>query len=93
MVVWWYFYYWLSFVLSVMILPVLVGYLEAADFTIRGRILSALKYNLPFYALYLVLGIALVCFLYLSKPGRTIIDEGGGLVGVLMGINMTIGLC
>ena len=37
--------------------------------------------------------IALICFLYLSKPGRTIIDEGGGLVGVLMGINMTMGLC
>ena len=76
-----------------MVLPILVGYLEAADFTIRGRVLSALKYNLSFYILYLVLGTALVCFLYLSKPGRTIIDEGGGLVGVLMGINMTIGLC
>ena len=79
--------------LSVIVLPILVGYLEAADFTIRGRLLSAFKYNLPYYAIYLVMGIALVCFLYLSKPGRAIIDEGGGLVGVLMGINMTIGLC
>ena len=90
---WWYFYYWTSFTLSVLVLPILVGYLEAADFTTRGRICYAVKRNLPYYALYVVLFIGFVCFLYLSSIGREIVEEGGGLVGVLMGINMTIGLC
>ena len=83
----------MSFILSVLVLPILVGYLEAADFTSRGRICYAVKRNLPYYALYLILFIGFVCFLYLSATGRQIVEEGGGLVGVLMGINMTIGLC
>ena len=93
LVFWWYFYYWMSFTLSVFVLPILVGYLEAADFTTRGRLCYALKRNLPYYAIYVVLFIVFVCFLYLSSVGRRIVEEGGGLVGVLMGINMTIGLC
>lgn len=71
----------------------LVGYLEAADFTMRGRLMSAVKYNIPYYILYVIMFAGLICFLYLSKLGKQIRTEGGGLVGVLMGINMTIGLC
>ena len=37
--------------------------------------------------------IGLVCFLYLSATGREIVEQGGGLIGVIMGLNMTIGLC
>ena len=90
---WWYFYYWTSFTLSLLVLPILVGYLEAANFTHRGKMVSSLKNQLPFYASYLVIFIGLICFLYLSSIGKEITQEGGGLVGVLMGINMTIGLC
>ena len=93
LVFWWYFYYWTSFTLSVMVLPILVGYLEAAEFSKRGRICYAVQRNLPYYAVYLVLFVAFVCFLYLSAIGQEIVEEGGGLVGVLMGINMTISLC
>ena len=90
---WWYFYYWTSFTLSLLVLPILVGYLEAADFTVRGRFISSLKHNLPYYGLYVILFIGLICFLYLSELGKQIVEQGGGLVGVLMGVNMTIGLC
>ena len=83
----------MSFTLSLFVLPILVGYLESADFTMRGRICYAIKRNLPYYALYLIMFIGFVCFLYLSSVGRQIVESGGGLVGVLMGINMTIGLC
>lgn len=90
---WWYFYYWASFVLSLFVLPILIGYLEAADFTVKGRFVSSIRSNLPYYAMYVVLFIALVLFLYLTSVGKEIVQEGGGLVGVLMGINMTMGLC
>ena len=59
----------------------------------RGRLISSVKQNVPYYALYVILFIALVCFLYLSSVGKDIVEQGGGLVGVLMGVNMTIGLC
>ena len=74
-------------------MPILGAYLEAADFTMRGRLISSVKQNVPYYALYVILFIALVCFLYLSSVGKDIVEQGGGLVGVLMGVNMTIGLC
>ena len=90
---WWYFYYWTSFFLQMLVLPILIGYLEAADFTMKGRIISAIKYNVPYYACYLVFFVALVCFLYFSRVGQDIIEEGGGLVGVLIGLNITFGLC
>lgn len=76
-----------------MVFPILIGYLEAADFTPRGRVISAIKYNIPYYACYLVFFVGLVSFLYLSKIGQDIVEEGGGLVGVLMGLNITAGLC
>ena len=90
---WWYFYYWTSFFLSMLVLPILIGYLEAADFTMRGRLISAIKYNVPYYLCYLVFFVGLVCFLYFSQIGRDIVEQGGGLVGVLMGLNITAGLC
>ena len=90
---WWYFYYWTSFFLSMVLLPILIGYLEAADFTLRGRMISAIKYNIPFYLCYLVLFVGLVCFLYFSKAGQSSLEQGGGLIGVLMGLNITAGLC
>lgn len=74
LIFWWYFYYWTSFVLSVLVLPVLGAYLEAADFTMRGRLISSVKQNLPYYALYVILFIALVCFLYLSSVGKDIVE-------------------
>jgi len=93
LVYWWYFYYWASFTLSFLILPVLVSYLESADFTFRGRLCFALKSQIPYYIAYFVAFIGLVCFLYWSDKGRTIVNQGGGLVGVLMGMNITFGLC
>ena len=67
--------------------------MEAADFTVTGRIISALKHNIPLYACYLFLFSVLVSFLYLSQSGQDAIKEGGGLIGVLMGLNITAGLC
>ena len=71
----------------------MIGYLQAADFTKRGRFVTALKYNIPYYGLYLIMFVAFVLFMYLSSVGKRIRQEGGGLVGVLMGINMTLALC
>ena len=76
-----------------LVLPILVGYLEAAEFSMRGRMVYAFKYNVPYYIMYLIIFAALICFLYLTSAGRDIVEQGGGLVGVLMGISMTLGLC
>ena len=72
MVYWWYFYYWTSFALATLVLPTMIGYLQAADFSKRGRFVSALKYNLPYYGLYIILFVAFVLFMYLSSVGKRI---------------------
>jgi len=89
---WWYFYYWSSYFLNWTVLPFVIGYLESGDFTIKGRSLDSLKYNAPYYAGYLVAFAALCAYLYLTKSGEETMKKGGGLVGVIIGLNLAVGL-
>jgi len=42
--------------------------------------------------MYIFLGAGCLCYLYFSDKGQQILTEGGGLVGVLMGVNIATGL-
>jgi len=42
--------------------------------------------------MYIILGAGSLCYLYLSQEGKKMLDDGGGLVGVLMGVNIATGL-
>jgi len=42
--------------------------------------------------MYIVLGAASLCYLYLTKKGQQILDAGGGLLGVVYGLSIATGL-
>jgi LMBR1-like membrane protein len=52
------------------ILPFITEYLRAAEFTVQGKIVRALKSNIPYYIIYLVLFVILIVVLSFSTAGR-----------------------
>ena len=91
MVIWWYIFYWGSFFMNWIVIPFSMGYLEAGEFTRAGRSCYSLKYNTPFYLLYVVGFLGLLAFLYWTNYGRSII-QSGSVVGVIIGLNIAAGL-
>ena len=63
----WYVYYWGSFGLNWTILPFTVYYLEAGEFTWRGKAWYSIKRNAPWYALYALIFAGLCCILFLTE--------------------------
>jgi len=88
---WYYFSYWSSYLLNYLILPYLTEYIEAGEFTRKGKLMRSLKRNLPYYLLYIVLFIALVVVLMSTQVGQEAIKQDG-LVGCLIGLGLVIGL-
>lgn len=88
----WYVYYWGSFALNWTLFPFTVHYLEAGEFTWRGKSWYSIKQNAPWYFLYALIFAVLCCYLYLSESGRHTLLEGGGLVGVILGLTLVGGL-
>jgi len=52
--------YWSSFLMNFIVIPMLQGYYDAGDFTVRRRILSSLRFNLVLYG---VAGLAALIFI------------------------------
>ncbi|KAI9316887.1 LMBR1-like membrane protein-domain-containing protein [Dichotomocladium elegans] len=48
--------YWTSFCLTWVMIPMMQAYVNTGDFSITGRLKSAVRVNLQFYSIYLVLG-------------------------------------
>ncbi len=88
----WYVYYWASFALNWTLFPFTVHYLEAGEFTWQGKSWYSIKQNAPWYFLYVLIFGILCCYLYLSESGRQTLLEGGGLVGVILGLTLVGGL-
>lgn len=88
----WYVYYWGSFALNWTLFPFTVHYLEAGEFTWRGKSWYSIKQNAPWYFLYALIFAVLCCYLYLSESGQHTLLEGGGLVGVILGLTLVGGL-
>lgn len=70
---WWEIFYWSSFVLNYTIFPYAIAYIESSEFTQRGKIMAALKSQIPIYIIELILGAALMTYLYFSARGQEIV--------------------
>lgn len=92
MIIWWYIYFYGSFTLNWTIIPFVIGYLEAGEFTIRGKSWFSIKYNAPWYLAYFVAFLLLLGYLFLTKSGTETLKDGGGVVGVIIGLNISAGL-
>lgn len=92
LVTWWSIFYWGSFALNYVILPYVVGFLEAGEFTTKGKVWASIKSQLPWYALYFVLLAGICIFLYLTDPGKVTLDRSRGLEGVIIGLSIAAGL-
>ena len=88
----WYVYYWGSFILNWTLFPFTVHYLEAGEFTWSGKAWYSVKQNAPWYLLYGIIFGVLCCFLYFTDSGQKILIQGGGLVGVIIGMTLVGGL-
>eukprot|EP00347_Sterkiella_histriomuscorum_P011527 403372114 len=91
LVVWWYINYWLVFGLNWFILPFLMEYLSAADFTFKERMMRSIRNNVPMLVVYLVLFVVVVIILAVTKSGREAL-QNEGIVGCIIGLSLVFGL-
>lgn len=61
--VWWYVNYWAVFALNWFVLPFLIEYLAAADFTFKERVMRSIRNNIPMLVVYLVLFVVVIIIL------------------------------
>jgi hypothetical protein len=59
--------YWLIYVLSWVIIPVAQEYERAADFTSKAKLKRAIKTNVIFYVVLLVVGIVFLSYLVIKQ--------------------------
>ena len=62
--------YWAVFILNWFILPILVEYLAAGDFTAKERVMRSMRNNVPLMILYFVTFIIIVICLAVTETGR-----------------------
>ncbi|KAF0734864.1 hypothetical protein Ae201684P_005545 [Aphanomyces euteiches] len=87
LVVGWKMVYWLTFILSWMVLPVLIEYSQSGAFTPEQKLRMSLRYLLRHYAMLLTCGVVLLIYL-------VVVDHFSinGIVGVAMTLANTYGL-
>ncbi|RHY90040.1 hypothetical protein DYB31_005924 [Aphanomyces astaci] len=83
----WKLLYWLTFILSWVILPVLIEYSQSGAFTPQQKLRASVQYLLRHYAVLLATGVALLTYL-------VVVDHFtlSGLVGLAMTLSNTYGL-
>ena len=57
--------------LNYLVYPYLIAYIASASFTRVGRLCNAIRKQLVFYCLYVIVGIGVGCLIYFSEPVRT----------------------
>jgi len=73
------------------VFPYLRSYLEAGEFTMKGKLSRSLKDNLPYYILYVLIVGATVAVLSSYDLGREALAKQG-VTGCLITLNMVVGL-
>jgi hypothetical protein len=63
----WHIVYWSTFVLSWVVLPTMLQFFMAGDFTFRDRLVSALRENIRFYLICAGLGVVIIIFALASN--------------------------
>jgi hypothetical protein len=92
MIIWWYVYFYGSYGLNWTLNPFMIGYEESGNFTFKGKAWYAIKYNFPWYMVYLGSFILFMGFLYLTGSGNELLKSGGGYLGVMIGLNLAFSL-
>lgn len=83
----WSWSYWSTFLLTWLVVPLIQGYEDAGDFTVRERLKTSIHVNLVFYLILGLIGfIGLVLLIMMRK------DWSGGVLGLAMACSNTFGL-
>lgn len=83
----WSWSYWSTFLLTWAVVPILQGYEDAGDFTVKERLKTSIHVNLVFY---LIVGAVAFCGLILLILLHR--NWGGGIMGFAMACSNTFGL-
>lgn len=62
----WRFNYWLGFIMTWLLLPVIQCYYSSNNFTFQKRLRDSLVYNLKFYLIYLLIGLVGLVYVYFN---------------------------
>ena len=92
MVVWWYVFFYGSYIINWTFNPFMMGYTESGNFTIKGKSWDSVKYNFPWYVLYIGLFILFCIVMWLTAWGKTVSSNAGGILAVLLGLNLAFSL-
>lgn len=70
MVTFWQINYWSVFIINWFILPFLMEYLAAGDFTFGEKFMRAIRNNIPLLIVYFVAFIIVIIILAVTEAGR-----------------------
>ena len=84
----WVVVYWITFLLTWAVIPVVSEFQAAGEFTFRARLLASLRANLRFYLVLVVLGVAFVIWVLSASS-----VQFGDLPSFALTLANTYGLC
>ncbi|KAK1439466.1 hypothetical protein QVD17_05284 [Tagetes erecta] len=83
----WSWSYWSTFLLTWLVVPLIQGYEDAGDFSVRERLKTSIHVNLVFYLILGLIGlVGLILLIIMQK------NWSGGIVGLAMACSNTFGL-
>ena len=74
------------------LLPYICGYLEAGEFTRKGKVWYAIKVNLWWQILGILTLTGLSVFLFYTEKGASTLQRSRGFEGLLAGLSIALGL-
>ncbi|XP_023735753.1 uncharacterized protein LOC111883662 isoform X2 [Lactuca sativa] len=83
----WSWSYWSTFLLTWLVVPLIQGYEDAGDFTMRERLKTSIHVNLVFYLILGLIGLVGLILLIMMRN-----DWSGGVLGLAMACSNTFGL-
>ncbi|KAI3506505.1 hypothetical protein L1887_28866 [Cichorium endivia] len=83
----WSWSYWSTFLLTWLVVPLIQGFEDAGDFTVRERLKTSIHVNLVFYLILGLIGIFGLILLIMMRN-----DWSGGVLGLAMACSNTFGL-
>ncbi|KAJ4753293.1 hypothetical protein LUZ62_087698 [Rhynchospora pubera] len=79
--------YWSTFILTWAVVPLIQGYEDAGDFTLKERLKTSIHANLVFYSIVGSIGLVGLILLIIMRR-----DWGSNIMGLAMGFSNTFGL-
>ena len=92
MIAYWYIFFYGSYIINWTFNPFMMGYTESGNFTMKGKTIDSIKYNYPWYLLYLGIFLLFAGFMWLTSWGKSVSNNSGGMLAVLLGLNLAFSL-